>query len=439
MPNLPPGPSTPGPLNILKFQRRTTELLETGRERYGHVWTLNLVGGTTFVMVSDPQLVEDVLTADPDVLHAEARLATPLVGDHSLLIAQGKDHATKRKLLKPLFQGERVERHAEVIATIAEKELAGWPTGEPMPLLPRLQAITLGVITSATFGETGAERHDQLRSAVHNLLDFGSSAWRMTKHQFRYMRGWQPSPDFRRRREVVNELVYEEISRAREDPDLDQRDDMLAMLLRIEYEDGRPFSDEEVRDQVVTLLMQGHTSTANGLAWALERVLRHPDIHDRLRSDPSNDDYYDAVVSETLRLRPPLPFVMRYVNEPYELAEWELDHGKMIAANLYILQRREDLFDDPDRFRPERFIDRQPDKFAWIPFGGGTVRGCIGRSLATVEMKVVLQTLMRQAHLEPADQADEEIKRLGVGFTPGRGARAVLKERVQVAGTASVR
>jgi cytochrome P450 len=389
------------------------------------------VGGTTFVLISDPERIEDVLTADPEVLHGEARLATPLVGEQSVLVAQGQDHAAKRGLLQPLFKGEHVQRYRDLMTRICEQELASWPLNERMPLLPRLQRITLNVVMTAIFGVTGGERQESLRNRVHAVLAWGSNPWRMARHQFAYMRGWGPPRSFLRVLAPVDTQVFEEIERTRQDPRLEQRDDILALLVRA-HRDDNPLTDREIRDQLVTLLIQGHTSTANGIAWALERLMRHPEVNDRLRAEveAGSEDYLDAVVKETLRLRPPLPFVMRRVNKPFHLGEYELEPGIMTACNLYILHRRDDLYPEPDKFRPERFLEREPESYAWIPFGGGSGRGCIGVSFALAEIKVVLRTLSRQARLEAVDQRDEEIKRLGVGFTPGSGAEAVLVERV---------
>jgi cytochrome P450 family 135 len=438
--NLPPGPRAPGPLNVLRFQRRTTALLESAHERYGDVWSLRLAPGTVFVMVSDPKLIEDLLTTDPEVLYSEAKLAIPLVGEDSLLVSQGDAHTAKRKLMEPLVHGERVKRSSEISAQICERELVGWPLNEPMPLLPRLQAITLKVITNAVFGESEEPRQESIRTAVTPLLEFGTSARRMAGHQLRYMRGWAPSRYFRRLRERVDALIFEEIERGRHDPRLEERDDVFGMLLRAQYEDGSPVTDRDVRDQVVTLLMQGHTSTASGLAWALERVMRHSEVYERLLTEAQteSDDYLGAVIKETLRLRPPNPFVMRIVNKQFQLGEYDLAPGTMIAGNTWMLHRRADVYPEPDRFDPERFVKEAPGKYTWIPFGGGTVRGCIGASFALSEMKVVLRTLFRQTRLEPADQGDEEIRRQGIGFAPSRGARAVLLERVPAAGVASV-
>ncbi|MDQ4049718.1 MAG: cytochrome P450 [Actinomycetota bacterium] len=436
--NLPPGPGLPGLLNTLNWQLRTTAFLDSAHRRYGDLWTLRLVGGTTFVMVSDPKLIEEVLRTDPEVLHAEARLATQLVGETSVLVTQGREHNAKRALLEPFFERERVRRYRADIQQICERELDRWPVNEPMRLLPRLRRITLSVMMSCVLGESEGPRHDALHARMEDLL--GASPLRMAKHQVRYMRGWGPDKSFLQMRERVDRLLFEEIADARRDERLEERNDVLAMLVQAKHEDGSPLTDREIRDQTMTLLMQGYTSTANGLAWALERLMRHPQVLEQLRSEAQTDgeEYLDAVVKETLRLRPALPFVMRRVNKPYKLSGYDLEPETMIACNLYLLHRRADLFPEPDRFRPERFLEQQPADYTWIAFGGGTVRNCVGAGLAMTEIKVVLRTLMRRARLQPVEQRSEEIRRLGVGFTPSRGARAVLVERVPAAGAAPV-
>jgi cytochrome P450 len=436
---LPPGPRYPGPLATLKWQRYTPGLLETARERYGHVWTLRLMGGATFVIVSDPELVEEVLTADKSVLYGEARLAKPILGDHSVLVLNDREHTAMRELLLPPFHGEHVQRYRELMARICEQELASWPLHQPLPLLPRLQNITLNVVVSAIFGVTEAARQETLRARILDMLEWGGSPWRMTWHQVKFMRGWAPPKAFLRVRAPVDVVLFEEIDRARHDPRLEERDDILAMLLKARHDDGSPMTDRELRDQLMTLLIQGHTSTANGIGWVLERVLRHPEVYERLRAEAqtASEDYLDAVVKETLRVRPPLPFPMRRVNQPFQLGEYELEPGVMIASNSWMLHRREDLYPEPDRFRPERFLEQRPGRYTWIPFGGGP-RACIGASFALSEIKVVLHTLLEQTRLAPDEQRDEEIRRRGVGFSPSRGVRAVLQERVPAGGTPAV-
>ena len=432
--NLPPGPRLPGVFNTVNWQTRTTAFLNGAHERYGDIWTLKLVGGTTFVMLSEPKLIREVLSTDPEVLHAEARLATQLVGETSVLVTQGKEHDAKRDLLEPFFKSEHVQNYRPEIARICERELETWPLNESMRLLPHLRRITLSVMMYCVLGESVGPRHDELHARMETLL--GASPWRMVRHQVRYMRGMGPEKSFLEMRGAVDKILFEEIEDARTDERLQERTDVLAMLVQAKDHDGKPLSDLEVRNQTMTLLMQGYTSTANALAWALERLMRHPDAFERARSEAQTDseEYLDAVIKETLRLRPVLPFVMRRVNKPYQLAGYDLERETMIAINLYLLHRRADLFPEPDRFRPERFLEGKPSEYTWIPFGGGRVRNCVGASLAITEMKVVLRTLLQRARLQPVGDRDEEIRRLGVGFTPSRGARARLVERLPATG-----
>jgi len=240
-------------------------------------------------------------------------------------------------------------------------------------------------------------------------------------------------------RDGLDAAIYDTIERARRDPNLAERDDVLGMLLTMQHDDGSAVTDREIRDHMVTLLIQGHSSTATALSWAVERLTRHPQMFDRLREEAQNggDEYLDAVMKETLRSRPPLPLAAREVSQPYQLGQYELPVGALIACSIYLLQRRADLYPDPDRFDPERFLNKPAPPYTWIPFGGG-MRQCIGGSFAIAEIKVVLRTLALRTRLAPADQKDEQIKRAGVGFSPSRGGRIVIQERVPASGATSV-
>ncbi len=430
---LPAGPSYSGTVATLKWQRDLPALLAAGKAEFGDVWTLRLMRHGVFVIVSDPVLLEQVFQAPPDVLHNEAKLATPLLGENSVIVLNEDAHRDMRALLQPLFRSERVhEQYAGEIERIAREEVAQWPVGQPMELLPRAQTITRRAIMSTIFGVTGGDVYERLSAAIIQLLAWGANSLNMAYFQMKYMKGATPPRGFRQRRAALDEVVYEEIAAAREDPTLGERDDVLAMLIRARQPDGSPLSDKVVRDEMVTMLIQGHQSTANAIAWSVERLLRHPDALERLRSDlaDGSDDYLDAVVTEVLRVRPPQPFAMRHVvNRPYPLGEHELPVDTIIAADIFTVNRRPQEYPEPERFRPERFLERQPGRYTWIPFGGGP-RGCLGAAFALCEIKVVLRVLMEQARLSATDQRDEDIVRRGVGFSPKQGARAVLVERV---------
>jgi cytochrome P450 len=254
--------------------------------------------------------------------------------------------------------------------------------------------------------------------------------------QAAYMSGRKPPQAFLDLRNPVDALIFEELERARQDPRLEERDDVLALLVKAHKDDGSPLTDRELRDQLITLLVQGHASTASGTGWVFERLVRHPDALERLSAEAQtdNEDYLDAVVNETLRVRPPLPNPMRRVNgDPYQLGEWELDPGIMISANAYILHRRGDIYPDPDRFRPERFLDQEPGTYTWIPFGGGR-RRCLGASFALQEMRIVLRATLERFGLSPASDHPERTARRSITFSPEGGATVVLRERRRAGG-----
>lgn len=441
-PELPPGPTDPRPLTTFKWARAPAALMRSSGERYGDVWTLKLMGGTDFVFVSDPKLLEGVFTADPDVLQAgkaHQRIGTALLGKGSLLLLDEPEHTSQRKLIAPAFHGERVERHRETMARIAEQEIANWPLREPLKAMPRMQSLTLNVIMSAIFGVAGGAQEQNLRGRIQDLMAWASSPWRMLHLHLAHRKEGGFPKAFLKVRDALDAAIYDTVGRARNDPNLDERDDVLAMILKATHDDGSPVTDREIRDHMVTLLIQGHSSTATALSWAVERLTRHPQMLQRLREEAQNggDEYLDAVMKETLRARPPLPLAAREVSQPYQLGQYELPVGSLIACSIYLLHRRADLYPDPERFDPERFLNRPAPPYTWIPFGGG-MRQCIGGSFAIAEIKVVLRTLALRTRLTPADQKDEQIKRAGVGFSPSRGGKIVVQERVPASGATSV-
>jgi cytochrome P450 len=437
--NLPPGPRDPR-VNTYKWMVKPAACLEDGQKRFGDIWTLRMLKQTTFLVTSSPALIKEVFSADPTVLHAgEANMmiGTALLGEYSVVLLDEDVHTAQRQLLLPHFGNERVARYHDVMARICEEDLATWPLHEPMELLPRMQAITRRVIMTAIFGVTGGEAQERLEALIRTLLDWGARAWNMAKlHRASRREGGEMPKDFLERRDPLDAAVYEEIERARRDPHLEERDDILAMLVQGRHEDGSPVTDREVRDQMITLLIQGHTSTATALSWALERLIRHPDKVERLRAETEDGDaYLDAVVWETLRLRPPNPIVVRKVNQPFRLGEYDLEVGTVIAPCIYLLHRRADLYPEPERFRPERFLEEPVDPYKWIPFGGGD-RYCIGRNFAVSEIKSVLRTVLRQARLAPVEQRDEQIKKRGILLSPTGSTRAVVEERMPAAAVA---
>jgi len=305
---------------------------------------------------------------------------------------------------------------------VAEREIDGWPTGEPFRLWPRMQAVTLEVIMRAVFGVEEGAQLDRLRQILQHTLE-----WATKPAQMFLMAALGPErlgdmPRFRRALEPVDRELFELMRARRGDPGLEERDDILSLLLLARHEDGSPMSDQELRDELMTLLVAGHETTATSLSWALERLVRHPDQLERLRA--GDDDYVDAVAKEALRLRPVIPIVVRRLTEPFEVGGYTLPAGVTVAPCIYLMHRRADVYPDPYAFRPERFLEQPAGTYTWIPFGGG-VRRCIGASFAIFEMKTVLQAVAGRVWLSPADSEPERVVRRAITLTPNRGAEVL--------------
>jgi cytochrome P450 len=324
-----------------------------------------------------------------------------------------------------------VERYRERMEQIADAEIDSWPLGEEISMLTRMQAIARTVIMETIFGGTETEDLRTLDTKVENLLAYARKPQNMELVHIAARREKGFPKGFLRVRDELSEAIYTVLARLRSEPEAEERDDVMSMLLRARREDGTALSDQELRDQLVTLLIQGHSSTATGMAWTLERVVRHPQVMERLREEAQSDgrEYLNAVLKESLRVRPPLANTsMRKVARPYRLGDYELPEGTLLTVAIYLIHRNPSVYEDPTAFRPERFLDWKPGRYDWIPFGEGH-RHCIGSTFALTQMETVIGAVMRRTRLEPAEQADEKVKRLGIGFSPKGGARAIVTER----------
>jgi cytochrome P450 len=432
-PQLPPGPSVPRAAQTLAWVFRPLSFMQRCRDRYGDSFTLKIAQEGTWVFVSHPDAVKQVFTGDPRLLHAgEANaILLPIVGSDSVLLLDDDAHMRQRKLMLPSFHGERMERYGELMSSIAEQEVARWPVNEPFQLWPRMQAVTLEIIMRTVFGVQQGERLERLRAMLKSTLDWTADPRRMAAMALLGPRRMSAQSWFRRAMDPVDALVIEEIRRRRDDPRLAERDDVLSLLVQASYDDGSPMSDKEVRDELMTLLLAGHETTATSLAWALERLLRHPAKLERLTAEVESGDeaYLDAVVKETLRLRPVLPIVIRRLTEPMEIGGHLLPAGVGVAPCIYLVHRRPDVYPDPYQFRPERFLDTPPGTYTWIPFGGG-VRRCLGASFAQFEMKMVLSAIVRRATLRSTRREAERVVRRAITLTPNRGTEVILDNRV---------
>jgi cytochrome P450 len=372
---------------------RPIPFLERCARKYGDFFTVRFPVGTV-VFVSNPEVIKQIFQGDPDVLHAgEANAAPlePLMGKNSVLLLDGPEHMRQRKLMLPSFHGERMQRYGDLMREIAEDEIRGWPVGRPFPLRPRSQAITLEIIMRTVFGIEDVERLAHLRDRLGRMLDIGTHPTALASIVLLPIRrtiGRRVWGRFQRLRDDVDAVLYDEIARRRDDPATAGRDDVLSILLQARDEQGNPMTDLELRDELMTLLVAGHETTATAIAWAFDLLLRHPAELARLQTEldgTENDEYLDAVIKETLRLRPVVPGVVRKLTEPLELYGYELPAGIRVAPNIYLTHRRPDVHPEPDRFRPERFLEQPADTYSWIPFGGG-IRRCLGASFAIYEM-----------------------------------------------------
>jgi cytochrome P450 len=397
--------------------------------RFGETFTLRIVHEGTWVMLSNPEHIKQVFTGDPRVFHAGEgnQILLPVLGEHSLLLLDEAAHMEQRKLLLPPFHGKRMQRYGELMSEITAAEIERWPAGEPYRLRPRMQAITLEIILRAVFGLEQGGRLEQLRLELRTLLDMLTRPYMLL---FPMLLG----PDrlsrfgpFKQMNARVDGLIYEEIDERRRAADLDEREDILSMLLQARHEDGSELTAQEIRDELLTLLVAGHETTANALAWAVERLTRHPDKLARLGEEVRAGEtrYLDAVVTETLRLRPVISLVARRLTEPVEIGAWQLPAGITVTPSIYLVHRRPDVYPNPDAFEPERFLDNPPGTYTWIPFGGG-VRRCIGGSFAQFEMQVVLAELVKRWQLAPSRPEPEPNLRRAITETPRHDAEVVL-------------
>jgi cytochrome P450 len=420
------------PVQTAIWSRQARRMLYACQDRYGDMFTIRLAYEGTWVMLADPEAVKQVFTGDPKVFHAGEgnQILGTVLGESSILVLDEKPHMSQRKLLLPPFHGERMQAYGETMAEIAAAEIDGWPTGTPYRLRPRMQALTLEIIMRTVFGVGKSEvgKLAELREALREFLD-------LTTNPRLLLPVLLIGPDrvrrisaFRRRIERVDELIYREIAARRHADDLEERDDVLSLLVGARHEDGSPMSDSEMRDELLTLLVAGHETTATSLSWAVERLCRHPQKLERLRAEVEEggeEAYLTATIQETLRLRPVISIVLRRLTEPVEIGGYELPAGVSVAPCIYLVHRNPEIYPDPDSFKPERFLDNPPGTYTWIPFGGG-VRRCLGASFAQFEMAVVLRELVKRRGIRPADPKPERVFRRAITETPRHNARVVL-------------
>ncbi|WP_166904686.1 cytochrome P450 [Mycobacterium sp. DL440] len=426
--DLPPGPPLPMVVQSALMAGFGLRFLRGCQRRYGNMFTLRIPLSGTVVYLADPADIKTVYAGDPRVFHSgEAHwFFRGLLGESSLFVLDGDAHHTLRRLTMPAFHRDAVANQAAQMVEIAAANVADWQIDKSFPVAPKTTEITLEVILRTVIGASDPARLAALRRVVPRLLYM--KPWEtpaITKPSLRRHRPWR---GVGRRFAEADALLYAEIADRRADPDLAERTDVLAMLIRATGDDGRTLSDSELRDQLLTAIAAGHETTATALSWALERLTRHPAaLAKAVRAadasaagDAAGDEYLDAVIKETLRIRPVLFSSGRVLKEPTEIGGYRLPSGVMVDPAIGLVHSSAEVYADPDRFDPDRMLGASLSPTTWLPFGGGN-RRCLGATFAMVEIRLVLREILRRVELSTTAAADEKPRAKHVTFVPHRG------------------
>jgi cytochrome P450 len=420
-----PGPRLPQAVQTALLWGLPRWWLDHCHRRYGDLFAVRAAPLGTLVYLADPDDIKTVFAGDPAIYRAgEANTVLGgLLGTSSLLLLDGPEHRERRRQMLPPFHREAVRRQVEQMAEIAAADIATWPLGREFPVAPRMSAITLEVILRIVIGTRDEQRLAALRRALPPVVDAGFlTAATMIRPSLMRRRPWA---GVRRARSEADRLLRAEIADCRTDLALDERTDVLAMLVR-----STGMTDDELRDQLMTLLLAGHETTATGLSWTLERLVRHPDVLARAvrAADEGDDEYLDALVRESLRVRPVIFDVARKLTEPVELAGHHLPAGVIVAPGIGLVQHSARHYPDPLRFDPDRMVGAALSPTTWLPFGGGG-RRCLGATFAQVEMRVVLREILRRVELAPTASRSERRRVKHITLVPHRGARIRVRTR----------
>jgi cytochrome P450 len=432
---LPRGPSLPPAAQVAWWLMRPISFMDAARKRFGEAFSVRFLGfQTPMVMISDPEAIRALYSERRHGL-PPGRTVTllPVMGARSLLLLEGDEHLARRRMMLPPFHGERMRSYESVMREIAEAEVASWPSDRAFALHPHTQALTMEVIMRAVFGVHDPARAAPLRTGLTRLLNDNASVGLQLRVMLLGQRSRSdPLANLRALTEEIDRVLLAEIAERRRDPSLEQREDILSLLMMARMDDGTAMSDRELRDQLVTLLLAGHETTATALAWTFDLLLRHPATLARLTDEVrrgEEDEYLRAVISESLRLRPVVPLAGRRLAVDLDAGDLHLPAGADVTPAIWLAHTRADLYPAPYSFRPERFLENPPSTYGWIPFGGG-VRRCLGAAFAEFEMRIVLQTVLRSCVLTPAGSQAERIARRNITFAPRHGTRVRVRSRI---------
>lgn len=427
-----PGPGWLSVLGLLAYSVMGEKVVDWAFDRYGDLFGLWVPGIGNVAVLRDPALVKQVMVASAEDLDSTEgqRVTEVAYGPQSLFLLDGPEHRRLRKLLLPPFRGDAMGGYREAMVQITERSIGDWPVGEPFALLPHMHRTMLETILRVVVGIDDPDRLREWAPPMQGLLDKGLSEEMAVRYGLRHVGGLRLWRSFHRLRDQCDQLIFTEIGRRRHAGQ--DRDDILGLMMRARDQSGRRLTDVALRDQVMTLLLAGHETTATSLAWAIERLIRHPGALARLTAEATGgtgDAYAAAIAHEVLRIRPPVAGIARVVRRPYQLGGHTLAPGTTIVPHIRALHENPDLYPDPHIFRPERFLDSKPAGYTWIPFGGGP-HMCLGNHFALMQIKTVLHTIARRTTLTTADPADEPIKRKAIVNLPAHGCRVILQTRL---------
>jgi cytochrome P450 family 110 len=442
---LPDGPKDPVIIQIIRAMFDQFGLAEKYYHQYGDIYyTPKSLLMPAFAIFNDPKAIEKVFTADPNSFEVGEQTSAPirvLLGNNSLVALSGNQHQRQRKLLMPPFHGERMKSYGDTMIKITKQVISQWKVGKPFAIRDYTQEISLRVILETIFGLDEGEKLENLRQVLVEELEIFNSPLKSTLLFLPFLQkdlgAWSPWGQFIRKKQIIHEILNTEIDRRRNNPDT-LGNDILSLMLAARDEDGQPMTNAEIRDELLTMLFAGHETTANSLAWAFYWLHYLPEIGQKLRLELNSVDdntdgntinklpYLSAVVSETLRLHPVVAFVNRQLKVPFEIMGYTFEPGTALFPSIYLTHQREEIYPEPKKFKPERFLEKQFSPYEYLPFGGGN-RRCLGYAFALFEMKLVLATILSEVELELLDKHPLKTMRRGITFTPAGGVKMMVK------------
>ena len=436
MSSLPPGPRLPRLFQTLDWVRRPIPIMRKYAWEYGECFTLRWINSPPVVFFSDPVAIKQIFTASPErALAGRANVVLkPMLGENSVLLLDGARHKRERKLLMPPFHGERMRLYGEIMREAADRSIDNWPEEQPFPIHERMQAITLDIILRAVFGVDEGALLQKLRALLIEFLRLVGSSPLLLIRWLQVNLG--PLTSWQRISQLGHEIdtaLYEQIAQ-RKAAAQNGRTDIMAMLIEARDEDGQPMSDQELRDEMITMLLAGHETTATSLSWVIHHLLQNPDVLKKVRAELrrvvgagpvraehiSELEYLDATIKETARLNPIVPVVARYLEQPTRIGDYAMPAGCVAAPCIYLTHRRPELWPEPETFNPDRFVGKRVDPYTFFPFGGG-VRHCLGAAFAAHEMKIVLAQMLSRVSLRPVPGYTVRVVRRSITFAPSEG------------------